>query len=156
PNKKVLRLESLSGGEKSLTALALIFAIQRFDPSPFYLLDEVDMFLDAVNAEAVARTVARSSSYAQVLMISLRKVTLTKADQLYGVTLMPTGVSDVVGKVNLAEFKEEPPAHEEAKVMADGGVPEDEECEDDLWLSFSEDDDEEDVRICPPGGAFRD
>ncbi|NIP34559.1 MAG: hypothetical protein GWN18_06415, partial [Thermoplasmata archaeon] len=96
----MLRLESLSGGEKSLTALALIFAIQRFDPSPFYLLDEVDMFLDAVNAEAVARTVAESSAYAQVLQISLRKVTLTKADQLYGVTLMPNGVSDVVGKVN--------------------------------------------------------
>ncbi|MCJ2540115.1 MAG: chromosome segregation protein SMC, partial [Candidatus Thermoplasmatota archaeon] len=152
PNKKVLRLESLSGGEKSLTALALIFAIQRFDPSPFYLLDEVDMFLDAVNAEAVARTVARSSSYAQVLMISLRKVTLTKADQLYGVTLTPTGVSDVVGKVNLAEFKEEPPAHEEAKVMADGGVPDGEECEDDLWLSFG-DDDEGDGDGCDPGGA---
>jgi chromosome segregation protein len=151
PNKKVLRLESLSGGEKSLTALALIFAIQRFDPSPFYLLDEVDMFLDAVNAEAVARTVARSSSYAQVLMISLRKVTLTKADQLYGVTLMPTGVSDVVGKVNLAEFKEEPPAHEEAKVMADGGVPDGEDCEDDLWLSFADDD--EDGDGCDPGGA---
>ena len=152
PNKKVLRLESLSGGEKSLTALALIFAIQRFDPSPFYLLDEVDMFLDAVNAEAVARTVARSSSYAQVLMISLRKVTLTKADQLYGVTLMPTGVSDVVGKVNLAEFREEPPAHEEANVMADGGVPDGEECSDDLWLSFG-DDDEGDGDDCDPGGA---
>jgi chromosome segregation protein len=108
-NKKVLRLESLSGGEKSLTALALIFAIQQFDPSPFYLLDEVDMFLDAVNAEMVARMVAKNSSYAQVLMISLRKVTLTKADQLYGVTLTGGGISDVVGKVNLAEFKEEKP-----------------------------------------------
>jgi len=136
PNKKVLRLESLSGGEKSLTALALIFAIQQFDPSPFYLLDEVDMFLDAVNAEAVARTVAKNASYAQVLMISLRKVTLTKADQLYGVTLMPSGVSDVVGKVNLADFKEEPPpVHKESKVMADGGVPYD---------GFEGDEDEED------------
>ncbi len=112
PNKKVLRLESLSGGEKSLTALALIFAIQQFDPSPFYLLDEVDMFLDAVNAEMVARMVARNSAFAQVLMISLRKVTLTKADQLYGVTLTASGVSDVVGKVNLAEFREEPPPEE--------------------------------------------
>ncbi len=112
PNKKVLRLESLSGGEKSLTALALIFAIQQFDPSPFYLLDEVDMFLDAVNAEMVARKVARNSAFAQVLMISLRKVTLTKADQLYGVTLTASGVSDVVGKVNLAEFREEPPPEE--------------------------------------------
>jgi chromosome segregation protein len=153
PNKKVLRLESLSGGEKSLTALALIFAIQRFDPSPFYLLDEVDMFLDAVNAEMVARMVSHNSSYAQVLMISLRKVTLTKADQLYGVTLMPTGVSDVVGKVNLADFKEEPPP-KEAKVMADGGVPEDEECADDVWISFDVDEDEErDEAADDPGGA---
>ncbi len=124
-NKKVLRLESLSGGEKSLTALALIFAIQRFDPSPFYLLDEVDMFLDAVNAEMVARMVAKNSSYAQVLMISLRKVTLTKADQLYGVTLTGSGVSDVVGKVNLAEFRTEQPPEvgkSGGKGKAKGGV----------------------------------
>ena len=108
PNKKVLRLHALSGGEKSLTALAFTFAIQQFDPSPFYLLDEVDMFLDAVNAEMVARMIARNSEVAQVLMISLRKVTLTKADHLYGVTLLANGVSDIVGKVNLAELKEEP------------------------------------------------
>ncbi len=110
PNKKVLRLHSLSGGEKSLTALAFTFAIQQFDPSPFYLLDEVDMFLDAVNAEMVARMIARNSEVAQVLMISLRKVTLTKADHLYGVTLLANGVSDIVGKVNLAELREEPAA----------------------------------------------
>ncbi len=126
PNKKVLRLESLSGGEKSLTALALIFAIQQFDPSPFYLLDEVDMFLDAVNAEMVARMVSKNASFAQVLMISLRKVTLTKADQLYGVTLMASGVSDVVGRVNLAELREEPPAQEggpgKASVASGGGA----------------------------------
>jgi chromosome segregation protein len=108
PHGKVLRLESLSGGEKSLTALALIFSIQQFDPSPFYLLDEVDMFLDAVNAENVARMVARNAEIAQFIMISLRKVTLSKADHLYGVTKQQTGVSDVVGKVNLAELKEEP------------------------------------------------
>ena len=69
PNKKVLRLESLSGGEKSLTALALIFAIQQFDPSPFYLLDEVDMFLDAVNAENVARMVAKNASFADLRLV---------------------------------------------------------------------------------------
>jgi hypothetical protein len=65
---------------------------------------------------------------------------------------MPTGVSDVVGKVNLADFKEELPAHEEAKVMADGGVPDGEDCEDDMWLSFR-DEDEDDGEGCDPGGA---
>jgi len=112
PHGKVLRLESLSGGEKSLTALAFTFAIQQFDPSPFYLLDEVDMFLDAVNAEMVARMVAKNAEVAQFLMISLRKVTLSKADHLYRVTKQQTGISDVVGKVNLADLKEEPPKAE--------------------------------------------
>ena len=121
PNGKVLRLESLSGGEKSLTALALIFSIQQFDPSPFYLLDEVDMFLDAVNAENVARMIARNAELAQFIMISLRKVTLSKADHLYGVTKQHTGVSDVVGKVNLAELREEP--HEASQAAAAAAGP---------------------------------
>jgi chromosome segregation protein len=105
--KKVLRIESLSGGEKSLTALSLISAIQQFQPSPFYLLDEVDMFLDAVNAESVARMVKKNSATAQFVMISLRKVTLGHADHIYGVTMMGKGVSEVIGNVSLSALKED-------------------------------------------------
>ena len=91
-NGKLLRLEALSGGEKSLTALSFIFAIQEYQPSPFYVLDEVDMFLDSVNAEMVAKRVRKSSAKAQFIQVSLRKVTLTLADHLIGVTRPPTGI----------------------------------------------------------------
>jgi chromosome segregation protein len=122
--KKILRLESLSGGEKSLTALALIFAVQHYAPSPFYLLDEVDMFLDAVNAEHVARMVKNNSRKAQFVMVSLRKVTLKEANCIYGVTMRANSVSDVVGNVSLRELEEEIP-----QLAEDGeeASPEDEE-----------------------------
>ncbi|MFA6679830.1 MAG: chromosome segregation protein SMC [Candidatus Methanomethylophilaceae archaeon] len=102
-NGKLLRLEALSGGEKSLTALAFIFAIQEYQPSPFYVLDEVDMFLDSINAEMVAKRVKKSSEKAQFVQVSLRKVTLTLADHLIGVTRQPNGVSKVVMQPDLAE-----------------------------------------------------
>ncbi len=105
-NGKVLRLEALSGGEKSLTALAFIFALQEWQPSPFYLLDEVDMFLDAVNAEMVANRVKKSSSTAQFVQISLRKVTLNKADHIIGVTKPAGGISNVIFKPNIGDFSE--------------------------------------------------
>lgn len=115
--KKVLRLEALSGGEKSLTALALIFAIQHYEPSPFYLLDEVDMFLDAINAENVARMVKKNSRIAQSVMISLRKITMKEADYIYGVTMRDNSISDVIGNVNLQDVQTEdfapPPKDEE-------------------------------------------
>lgn len=107
--KKVNRLESLSGGEKSLTALALIFAVQEYAPSPFYVLDEVDMFLDGVNAEKVAQLVRASSRQAQFLMVSLRKVTLKEADHVYGVTMTSDAQTDIVGEVRIDEIVEEPP-----------------------------------------------
>ena len=104
---KYVRIERLSGGEKSLTALALIFALQRYNPSPIYILDEVDMFLDPVNAEAVARMVKRSSSLAQFIMISLRKVTLKYADSLIGVAKGPDGISRVFSaRLEDLEFEE--------------------------------------------------
>ena len=102
-NGKLLRLEALSGGEKSLTALAFIFAIQEYQPSPFYVLDEVDMFLDAVNAEMVARRVKESSLKAQFIQVSLRKVTLAMADHLIGVTRPPSGISKVIMQPDFAE-----------------------------------------------------
>ena len=102
-NGKLLRLEALSGGEKSLTALSFIFAIQEHQPSPFYVLDEVDMFLDSVNAEMVARRVKESSAKAQFIQVSLRKVTLALADHLIGVTRPPSGISRVIMQPDLAE-----------------------------------------------------
>ena len=106
-HKKVLRLEALSGGEKSLVSMAFIFAIQEYDPSPFYLLDEIDQNLDAVNAERVARMIRRNSSTAQFVQISLRKITLKEADHILGVTMTPAGHSDLVMRVNLSDIEDE-------------------------------------------------
>ncbi|MFY9605586.1 MAG: chromosome segregation protein SMC [Thermoplasmata archaeon] len=100
---KAVRMEALSGGQKSLTALAFIFAIQAYEPSPFYLLDEVDMFLDGVNAENVAKAVKRSSKNAQFIQISLRNITLKEADHIIGVTMQREGISDIVMKPNIGE-----------------------------------------------------
>ncbi|AGI47247.1 chromosome segregation protein SMC, primarily archaeal type [Thermoplasmatales archaeon BRNA1] len=102
-NGKLLRLESLSGGEKSLTALSFIFAIQEYQPSPFYVLDEVDMFLDAVNSEMVAKRVKESSRKAQFIQVSLRKVALTVADHLIGVTRPPSGISKIIMQPDISE-----------------------------------------------------
>lgn len=113
--KKVTRLEALSGGEKSLTSMAFIFAIQEFDPSPFYYLDEVDQNLDGINSEMLARMVKQESKHAQFIMVSLRKVTLKEADHVYGVTMMESGLSEIVGEVRISELADEPaPAPEAA------------------------------------------
>ncbi|MGC8663608.1 MAG: chromosome segregation protein SMC [Thermoplasmata archaeon] len=93
--KKMIRLEALSGGEKSLTALTFILAIQQYDPSPFYLFDESDMFLDGYNAENVARILKENSSKAQFIVVSLRRAVLKYSDNILGVTIMPDGISKV-------------------------------------------------------------
>jgi len=105
-DSRVMRLEALSGGEKSLTALALIFAIQHYKPSPFYVLDEVDMFLDAVNAEKIAQMVKNNSKYAQFIMMTLRKITLKEADHVYGVVKQSNGISNIIGNVNISQIGE--------------------------------------------------
>ena len=110
---KAVRMEALSGGQKSLTALAFIFAIQAYEPSPFYLLDEVDMFLDGVNAENVAHAVKRSSKNAQFIQISLRNVTLKEADHIIGVTMQREGLSEIVMKPNIGEGADVPEAQPE-------------------------------------------
>jgi chromosome segregation protein len=95
--KTVARLEQLSGGEKSLASLAFIFSMQRYDPSPLYVFDEVDMSLDGLNAEFVGRLLRRNAERAQFIVISLRKVTLKFAHHLFGVTMRGDGCSRVVG-----------------------------------------------------------
>ncbi|MBN1390725.1 MAG: chromosome segregation protein SMC [Candidatus Thermoplasmatota archaeon] len=102
PGKKMTRLNALSGGEKSLTSMAFIFSVQSWDPSPFYLLDEVDQNLDAINAEIIAKLVRENSKYAQFVMISLRKISLKEAHHLYGVTLQK-GESVILGRVELKD-----------------------------------------------------
>jgi chromosome segregation protein len=108
PGKKVTRLEALSGGEKSLTSMAFIFAIQEFDPSPFYYLDEVDQNLDGINSELLARMVKAESTHAQFIVVSLRKVTLKEAEHVYGVTMMESGLSEIIGEVRISELADEP------------------------------------------------
>ena len=80
------RLQGLSGGEQSMAALALIFAIQDHDPSPFYYFDEVDQNLDAYNAGLIAKMCRERSEAAQFIMVTLRKVSLRLADHHIGIT----------------------------------------------------------------------
>ncbi len=96
-NKPVQKLESMSGGEKSLVALALIFAIQMYKPAPFYAFDEVDMFLDGVNVSRVAKMIKKRSKDAQFIVVSLRKPMLENADAIVGVTLGRDNSSVVTG-----------------------------------------------------------
>lgn len=96
-DKKMQRIEALSGGEKSLTALSFVFAFQRFAPAPFYAFDEVDMMLDGSNAERLARMVKRQSESAQFVVVSLRRPMIENADHTIGVCLKADGYSRVVG-----------------------------------------------------------
>ena len=96
-DKKMQRLEAMSGGEKSLTALSFMFALQRYSPAPFYAFDEVDMFLDSLNADRLAQMVKRQSSNAQFVVVSLRKHMLNNADQAIGVTLRTDGFTQIIG-----------------------------------------------------------
>nr|5XEI_A Chain A, Chromosome partition protein Smc [Pyrococcus yayanosii CH1] len=93
--KDVKRIEAMSGGEKALTALAFIFAIQRFKPAPFYLFDEIDAHLDDANVKRVADLIKESSRESQFIVITLRDVMMANADKIIGVS-MRDGVSRVV------------------------------------------------------------
>lgn len=95
PGSRVYRLEAMSGGEKSLTALAFLFAIQRTQPAPFYALDEVDHALDGVNDERLARMIKRQSENAQMVVISHRKPMIGNSDQAIGVYARPDGTTRI-------------------------------------------------------------
>jgi len=96
-DKPVQRLDAMSGGEKSLTALAFIFAIQRHNPAPFYALDEIDAFLDAVNAERVGEMVDDLAGEAQFVVVSHRSALLDRSERAIGVTMQENNVSAVTG-----------------------------------------------------------
>ncbi len=96
PGKKNQTIHLLSGGEKALTAIALVFAIFQLNPAPFCLLDEVDAPLDDTNTERYAKLVTRMSSDTQFLFISHNKIAMEMAEQLIGVTMQEQGVSRIV------------------------------------------------------------
>ncbi len=92
------KIEALSGGEKSLTALAFIMAVQRINPSPIYYLDEVDMFLDGSNAERIGRMFRENSYTSQILVVTLKNSVLKYADSIIGVTSFDDENSEVFEK----------------------------------------------------------
>ncbi|MGE5658379.1 MAG: chromosome segregation protein SMC [Actinomycetota bacterium] len=95
--KPVQRLASMSGGEKSLTALSFIFSLQRYRPSTFYAFDEVDMFLDGANVERLARMIKRQSQQAQFIVVSLRRPMIESAERTIGVTQARGAYTQVLG-----------------------------------------------------------
>ena len=96
PGKKNQSIALLSGGEKALTAIALVFAIFQLNPAPFCLLDEVDAPLDDANTERYAKLVKSMSKETQFLFISHNKIAMEMAEQLIGVTMQEQGVSRIV------------------------------------------------------------
>ncbi|HCX80705.1 MAG: chromosome segregation protein SMC [Curvibacter sp. RIFCSPHIGHO2_12_FULL_63_18] len=109
PGKKNQTIHLLSGGEKALTAIALVFAIFQLNPAPFCLLDEVDAPLDDANTERYAKLVSSMSKGTQFLFISHNKIAMEMAEQLIGVTMQEQGVSRIVAvdmesAVTLAEL----------------------------------------------------
>ena len=100
--KQVRRLASMSGGEKSLTALSFIFALQRYRPSPFYAFDEVDMFLDGANVERLSKMIQQQARQAQFIVVSLRRPMIEAAERTIGVTQARGAYTQVLG-INLAK-----------------------------------------------------
>ncbi|MBI4017374.1 MAG: AAA family ATPase [Candidatus Aenigmarchaeota archaeon] len=93
--KKELHLDAMSGGEKTMTALAFLFAVQMYKPAPFYVLDEIDAALDKKNTKKVAELIKKYSSKAQFILITHNDLTIRMADRVYGIS-MEEGVSKAV------------------------------------------------------------
>ena len=95
--KPVQKLSSMSGGEKSLTALGFIFSLQKYRPSPFYAFDEVDMFLDGANVEKLSRMVKKQAQSAQFIVVSLRRPMIEASERTIGVTQARGAHTQVLG-----------------------------------------------------------
>lgn len=102
PGKKLQNMMQLSGGEKALTAISLLFAIQNLKPSPFCLLDEIEAALDDSNVDRFAGYLHKLTTNTQFIVITHRRGTMMSADRLYGITMQEKGVSTLVS-VNLIE-----------------------------------------------------
>lgn len=102
PGKKLQNISLLSGGERTMTAAAILFSILKFNPMPFCVLDEIEAALDDANAERIAKYLRKFSSSTQFVVITHKKPTMENADVLYGVTMEEKGVSKIVS-VKLTE-----------------------------------------------------
>ena len=102
PGKKLQNMLQLSGGEKSLTAIALLFAIQNMKPSPFCLLDEIESALDEANVDRFAKYLHKLTKHTQFIIITHRRGSMSSCDRLYGITMQEKGVSALVS-VDLVE-----------------------------------------------------
>ena len=98
PGKKVKRLSLLSGGERSLTAIAFLVALFKARPSPFYIMDEVEAALDDVNLQRLLAILEELRSDSQLIVITHQKRTMEIADALYGVSMRGDGVTTVIGQ----------------------------------------------------------
>ncbi len=113
PGKKLQNMMQLSGGEKALTAIALLFAIQNLKPSPFCLLDEIEAALDDSNVGRFAKYLHKLTKNTQFIVITHRRGTMAAADRLYGITMQEKGVSTLVS-VNLIEAQLNDPPGQKA------------------------------------------
>ena len=98
PGKKVKRLSLLSGGERSLTAVAMLVAIFRARPSPFYVMDEVEAALDEVNLTRLVALLTELRASSQLIVITHQKLTMESADALYGVSMRGDGITAVISQ----------------------------------------------------------
>lgn len=111
PGKKLQNMMQLSGGEKSLTAIALLFAIQNLKPSPFCLLDEIEAALDDSNVDRFASYLKKLTKDTQFIVITHRRGTMTAADMLYGITMQEKGVSTLISVDLIEKDLEEQEGH---------------------------------------------
>ena len=113
PGKKLQNMMQLSGGEKALTAISLLFAIQNLKPSPFCLLDEIEAALDDSNVDRYAKYLHKLTKNTQFIVITHRRGTMAAADRLYGITMQEKGVSTLVSVDLIEDQLDDKPAKQE-------------------------------------------
>ncbi|MCD0484943.1 chromosome segregation protein SMC [Streptacidiphilus sp. ASG 303] len=123
PGKKVKRLSLLSGGERSLTAVALLVSIFKARPSPFYVMDEVEAALDETNLRRLIGIMEELRESSQLIVITHQKLTMESADALYGVTMKGDGISQVISQRLREEHRERRPRARAAAAAPGRGAP---------------------------------